>query len=164
MIARSGKTAIPLPGRRGTLHQHEDGLIQVDDQAADGHKIEKPFSFGMRSILNAEEKCADGYLAEPDGVQYHDLTDPGPFHRRHKLGQGELMHMVGESGTGRQGLEDLSQHRTYLTPSGHQRRFEAERGAQKRAVPYQGYHRPEEIPAEVFGNDCITVRSTTHQC
>lgn len=68
MIAGSGKTSIPLPGRRGTLHQHEDSLIKIDDQTADGNKIEKPFPLGMRSILNAEEKSTNGHLAEPDGI------------------------------------------------------------------------------------------------
>lgn len=97
VIACAGKTSIPLSGGRSALHQHQNGLIEIDNQATDGDEVQEPFSLGMRPVLNAEEECTNGHFAKSDAVQYHDLAEPGPFHGNYKLGGRELVHVVGES-------------------------------------------------------------------
>lgn len=164
MIACSGEASIPLSGRRGALHQHENGLIDIDDQSTDCNEVKKPSALGFRSILNAEEERTDGHLAKSDAVQYHDLTEPSPFHRRHKLSQRELIHVVGESRASGQGLEHLSHHGGELpSPSISRGDLERSRARTRGVFSYQGDGRPEIVPAEAFGDDCVAVRSKAHQ-
>lgn len=94
MITCSGKTSIPLPRGRSTLYQHQCGLINVDDETADGHEIQKVFPMFVASVLNAKEVGTNGHFAESNGVQDHNLTEPSPFHRAYKLRQREKAHVV----------------------------------------------------------------------
>ncbi len=108
MIAMSRKALIPRSGGRVALRQHENRLIDVDDHPADRDEIEKPFPLGMGAILNAEQKCNDGNFTKSDGVQYDDLTQPGPFVGRYNLGWGEVVYVVAESVADGHRLHDLS--------------------------------------------------------
>lgn len=51
MITSSGNTSVPLPCEWRALCQHQNGLIDIDDNPTDADKIDEPFFLRLGSVL-----------------------------------------------------------------------------------------------------------------
>ena len=94
VIACSGQAFIPYSGGRCACGQHQNALIDIDDDATDSDEIQQPLLLRLRSILDTKEKCTNGQFPESDGIDPSDLTDPRPFRGGDDLRRSEEMNMV----------------------------------------------------------------------
>ena len=111
MVTRPRYQWIPKFGHWVALQEYQDHLIDIDDHIADADEVQQPHQrlvlARLRAILNAQEKSYDGYLAKPDRLHNHDLTDPGPEIRFHELWAEEEVEVVAEAGEGGDGDHTL---------------------------------------------------------
>lgn len=68
VVTRPGNISVPLSGERSALCQHQNGLIDIDDDATDADKVDEPFFLGLSSVLNVEKQSTDGQFAKSNGV------------------------------------------------------------------------------------------------
>lgn len=68
MVTGAANAAVPLPGEWSALCQHQNGLIDIDDDAADANKVDEPFFLGLSSVLYVEEQSTNGKFAKSNRV------------------------------------------------------------------------------------------------
>ena len=101
MMAGPRKLLIPQLRHRIALQQDQDHLIDVDDDVAESDEVQDPNEdrvlHAVRPVLDAQEKGNDCDLAESDGLDGDDLSDPTPQIRLDQLRAEEQIYVIAQA-------------------------------------------------------------------
>lgn len=68
MVTGPGKISVPLSGEWSALCQHQNSLIDIDDDAANADKVDEPFFLRLSSVLYVEKQSTNGKFSKSNRV------------------------------------------------------------------------------------------------